>query len=313
MYFLILNLLQVSASCNLYSCKPSTMSFSEGTCVYPSKSSYYLSPCPNSQQCSVAKSGNSTCNNPIPPIPQPSYPGESCITSADCEYGQCENKICIGNHWLEPCTSTSQCHVGLYCLDSICWFQRDEYEECSQDTDCKNNMGCYIKNINNLGYCVKYYSLPEKDWVYNCNNQRSDFCESGNCAGPGGKGVCIDGIKPRYLQTTCKKDSDCIGEGFGWEFYSTCECGYNGKGTMYCQPFLGDYLGVEYLKLLKSWYSSDKISTCHTDRRMSEECMKQWKSYQEYLKALYLWSFFPQIQENDECVRKIYTDYYWEL
>ena len=160
---------------------------------------------------------------------------------------------------------------------------------------------------------MKYYSLGKSEWVFNCNNYFSSFCESGNCGGPGGKGICIDGIKPRYLNPVCKQNSDCVGESFGWEFYGKCSCGYNNKGTQYCQPFLGDYIGTQYIELLKSWYSSDLINTCHTERRIDSQCMINWPSYNLYLKNLYYWRDYPLLQENDECIQAIYTQYYWQL
>ena len=308
---LFLGLLQGVASCSMYSCKPSNMIFSEGTCIYPSGTSYFLSACSNSEVCPVESVKNSTCIAPTPTPQQPSWPGEYCISTQDCEYGNCIDKVCIGKHWLESCNSTSECHVGLFCLNSTCWPQREEFQACQQDTDCKNNMGCYIRRIGRDGYCLTYYSLSQPQWVYNCQGQYSSFCESGNCGGSGVKGICIDGIKPKYLQPKCSVNSDCIGESFGWEFYSTCQCGYNSKGTKYCQPFLGDYIGKQYLQQLKDWYNSDTVNGCHTERRIAPQCMINWANYKSYLNSMYLWRDYPLLQDNDQCVKAIYTQYYW--
>ena len=202
-------------SCSTYSCKPSSLDFTNSTCIYSSNTNVYLSSCPTSTYCPIVSSGNSSCSSIPSPVPQLSYPGESCSSSSDCLYGNCSNSICIANHWLESCDSTSECHVGLFCLNGTCWFQRDQYESCSEDTDCKNSMGCFKYNINEQGMCYPYYSLAVASWVYNCNNHFSQFCSSGNCGGPGGKGVCIDPIKPRYLSSLCDTDADCVGESYG--------------------------------------------------------------------------------------------------
>jgi hypothetical protein len=310
---LIIFLLQEIIACPIYSCKPTNISFSNDTCIYNADSNYFLSICDSSLYCPITGSGNSSCVVPVPaPAPQ-SWPGGPCNSTSDCYTGACINNICIGKHWLEKCNSTSECHLGLFCLNSTCWFQRAANEPCSKDTDCKNNMGCFINKFNKPGVCKPYYSLKTAQWVYNCYSYFSSFCESGNCAGPGGKGVCVDPIKPRYLSSKCRTDSDCLGESFGWEFYSECQCGYNSIGQGYCKPFLGDYLGTEYISMLKSWYNSTDLNNCHTEKRMDSACMSNWKSYKEYLLKYYNWRDYALVQNNDECVKNIYTQYYWDL
>ena len=304
-------------TCPKYSCKPKSMKFSQDTCIYYADDQYYLNTCSSPLWYCLPNHSklNSTCSTP-PPDPKPSlaYPGEPCKKDSDCMYPQCTNKVCVGKRWLEPCKENYECDVGLYCDDNdICWVQKGKDSRCKSDYDCQNNMGCNIFYLDDPGYCNEYYSLKSKQWVFNCQNYESNFCESGNCGGPGGKGVCIDGIKPRYLDPKCNQDEDCPGESFGWQFFSTCECGYNGDGQKYCKAFLGDYLGKLYLDSIKAWYGSAEIKKCHTDRRMSEECMGNWEGYKDYLEKLYRWKNYPQLIGNDKCVKQIFTGYYWDL
>jgi hypothetical protein len=304
----------VLAGCPSVACKPSAMEFAPSTCIYANSTAVYLAVCQSADYCPPVTAGNSTCAAPQPPAPGKAWPGEPCSSNATCITGVCINSTCIGSHWLQPCTDTSQCHVGLFCNNAtVCWPLRKQYGPCSSDYDCQNNMACMKWDNNQQGQCIEMYSLPQQEWVYDCENRLSKFCLSGNCGGPGGKGVCIDGIKPRYLDNECTEDSQCVGESFGWQFYSKCQCGYNAQGTGYCKPFLGDYLGKQYLSALKEWLASEEIQNCHTERRMSEVCMAGWSGYKDYLKKMYLWQDFPLLQNNDACVKEIYTNYYWGI
>ena len=62
---------------------------------------------------------------------------------------------------------------------------------------------------------------------------------------------------------------------------------------------------------LKAWYNSTEITKCHTERRMAKECMANWSDYQKYLNSFYKWKDYPLLQENDDCVKNVYTQYYW--
>lgn len=315
-FYLLFQAHSLDATCPKYSCKPESMIFTPNTCIYSTSDQYYLDPCKTSlPYCKQVSEGNSTCSiSPPPPEPTPAYPGEYCNKDSDCLYPQCINNTCIGKHWLEPCKYNYECNVGLYCdSQNVCWLQKDEYSSCENDYECENNMGCNKWNYEYPGECRRYYTLSNKEWVYNCQNYQSNFCSSGNCGGPGGKGICIDGIKPRYLDPQCEEDEDCPGESFGWQYYSTCECGYNGDGKKYCKAFLGDYIGRLYVDRIKDWYNSAVVRECHTDKRASEECMQKWDGYQDYLKKMYYWMYYPQLMQNDECVKEIYTSFYWNI
>lgn len=301
-------------SCPKYECKPSNMIFSKDTCLYSQGSTNYLSSCSAKEYCPLVTTKNSTCTTSPEPSDNPLYPGETCSKDLDCLSDDCLNQVCVGKPENSTCEESSECDVGLYCSrDFICEAQKDELDYCHKDTDCKNNMGCYKWDYEKHGQCIKYYSLPRKEFVFDCEDNFSLFCESGNCGGPGGKGVCIESIKPRYLLYACESDEDCVGESFGWQFYGECECGLNPTGTAYCKPFLGDYIGLQYLKMIKAWYESSELQKCHTMIRSSVQCLSNWQSYGKYLKALYWWRNYPYLQMNDECVKDMFTYYYWDL
>lgn len=303
-----------SIQCLKYKCKPKSMIFNANTCIYTTSDTAYVSACKDSDYCPKVTQGNSTCILKPPSSDTKNYPGEPCERDSDCIYPNCISKICTGKHWLEKCESSVECHVGLYCnYNKICWVQKEEYSRCTSDSECKNNMGCNFWTYSDEGECRKYFSLSKKEWVFNCENHVSLLCKSGSCGGPGGKGVCIDGIKPRYLDPKCKKDEDCKGESYGWQFYSECECGMNEDGYGYCRPYTGDYLGQLYINSLQSWYNSEEINNCHTDQRSSEKCMKTWDGYEDFQKKYYQWRYYPQLQDNKDCVKNALNSFYWDL
>jgi hypothetical protein len=290
------------------------MIFKPSTCLYIKSSTAYVSSCEDSEYCPKVTQGNSTCILKPTPSEEKGFPGEACSRDRDCLYPNCQKGTCVGKHWLESCEASFECDVGLYCnQEKICWVQKEEYSRCSRDSECKNNMACNFWTRADDGECRRYFSLKNKEWVFNCEDHNSLLCHSGNCGGPGGKGVCIDGIKPRYLDPSCESNEDCPGESYGWQFYSSCDCGLNSKGKGFCRPFLGDYLGKEYIEMVKKWYDSNEIHTCHTDLRESSKCLSKWKDYEKYLVKYYEWRYYAALQENSDCIKKTFNSFYWDL
>jgi hypothetical protein len=76
----------------------------------------------------------------------------------------------------------------------------------------------------------------------------------------------------------------------------------------------GDTEYQKYLQNLKAWITSPGILKCNTFRRFSDECMWQFwdiPTYDEYQYYAMFVAYYPLIQNNDDCILKIYTvDYY---
>lgn len=314
MIILTLISLACGLTCPKYKCKPENLNFEKGTCIYYDNSTYFLETCGRDHYCpAISTPGNSTCTPKENPT-QKSWPGEPCESNSTCAFGYCRNNTCIGKHWLQKCNITDECHVGLFCSKGICWPQFKEDQECTQDTDCLNNMKCWRLDSEPTGRCQRYFSFKKRYRIYDCQNYESDLCESGACIAPGGngKGRCIDKIKPNYLVSSCEENSDCPSKSGDWEFYGNCECGINSEGKRYCKPFLGSEEGTSYLELLKLWYESPEVHKCQTVRRSSLTCKANWEHLDSYIYRELEFKHFPLIQGNDECVKEIYTQKYWE-
>lgn len=185
---------------------------------------------------------------------------------------------------------------------------------CTHDEECVNNAGCYIKPKLAVGVCWEYFTVAKHDWVYDCENYTSKLCESYQCFGSGGNGksVCVDKVEANYLGFECEENSDCPGDNDDWRFYGDCQCGNNGKAQRYCQPFLGDLDGRNYLKWLKAWFLSQDLLKCHTARREASNCIKQWSNYETLLYYYLHYTQYAAVQENDICVQQIYNSQYWD-
>jgi len=251
--FLLIFVRSQYLECPQFTCKPASLPFADDTCIYYDNSTYFLRPCSNGYICPpIYTPGNSTCQlSPIPSLLNTSWPGEPCINNSTCAFGYCENEICVGKHWLENCKSSDECDVGLYCKNKKCWPQLPIYTDgCTYDEECENDAGCFVWASESIGTCVKYFTLPRHDMVFNCHDYMSYFCESGTCVGGGGEGksLCVNKVEARYLGFECDTDSDCPGKNDDWRFYGQCQCSLSHTGKRYCQPFLGDYDGKNYFR-----------------------------------------------------------------
>lgn len=307
-------LLTTGFGCPLYQCREDSIDSIDSTCVFYYENTYYVQPCSPELVCSEWDGSNSTCVEPPSMPPELAYPGEPCKTAKDCAYGLCSNATCAGLSIEEKCKITEECDVGLFCYNNQCVKLRDwTYHTCNSDFDCKNNFGCNTIRTG-IAKCVEYAWKTKGEHIQNCKNYESISCDSGNCLAPGGfgHGVCVDSIKSTYIGNECEEDSDCIGEMNGYFILSKCECGYNLHGKQYCQPFLGDYYGSKYWELFREYVRGDIIHTCHTNRRFSSECMRKWEHYELYKYYYLTHKMYPLIQENDECVKSLFTSEYWD-
>ena len=310
-------------TCPEYTCKNSNLTFVTQQCIFYADHTYYLDTCKNSQvpYCQPTSSDkNITC---IPTPPQKTtgvaWPGEKCQTDSNCAYGACDQGYCNSKTYNQTCSLDDECNPGLFCNLGKCDFQRLQGANCTREEECANSCTCALDSSSGMGKCSRYYYLDPGTPIDVCNNYKSLACKSGLC-GPGKNGfVCSEPVRSKYpTPSKCLSDSKCVSEKDSQSntvFNSTCTCGYNNNGTSYCNLFPGDTEYDRYLSNLGAWYSSQEINNCNTVRRKNFNCIKDHLDYQGYLKLWYYYNqvaYYPAIQENDFCTKKIYNQQYWQ-
>lgn len=299
-----------SKTCNKYSCKPDSMQFSGKDCIAYIQNTFYLKPCSMTDSdyyCPpITSPGNSTCTNPRIPVTK-AYVGEPCSYDEMCYTNNCKNYFCYGFDQGESCADSSECNAGLYCKANVCKNQIPAGGlGCKSDYDCVNSAGC------NFGTCISYLNLKEGSVLDSCPNNYNRLCASTSCTGT----MCLPALtssisKPR----TCSNDENCSSNSWkDFSINSKCRCGFNPSGQSYCDLLPGDIEYQKYLQNLKAWITSPGILKCNTLRRFSDECMWQFWDipiYDEYQYYAMFVANYPLIQNNDDCILKIYTlDYY---
>ena len=99
-------------------------------------------------------------------------PGRSCVYSFSCKSARCKEGVCVGRQKFDFCEDDADCDAGYYCRTQDAWpyasqciKQRDKYEECTSDFQCKNNMFCWYPNkdykVNNQKTCLEIYSQDD--------------------------------------------------------------------------------------------------------------------------------------------------------
>ena len=307
-YFLLLVWVVSGLECSSYRC--SSEYLGEDICILHQNSTYYINPCPEAKYCPPLEVGvRSYCVSHTTPIAY-AWPGESCV-NAPCQYGSCDGQYCQGASHNETCTLNGECNPGLRCHKSYCKALLPKGKSgCESDFDCENDSGC------DKGKCVRYFSKREAEEV-ECNNNRTNICESGACY----KGYCLGYLKnDNPLPALCNTTEDCTSSMYDMpvypiKFYQDCECGYNKEANAYCSLFVGDLHMKNYLSLLKKWLSSLHAKKCNTERRYSLECIKDhWKPqhYEEIHYAKLLVDLYPKLQNNEPCVKKVYTAQFYK-
>lgn len=249
-----------------------------------------------------------------------SYPGEYCKKDQHCLSGDCDtkNKVCRGVKLDGECTGHDECAPGLRCHLDVCKPQLEVGETgCLSYNDCVNHATCHIES-GFSGTCIEFFSLPDGSEVKDCYDNQSYSCSSGSCFKTSHfnhHGVCIDAPKSDHFPQECLGNSDCKGKSKDYEFESVCNCGKNSEGTSYCNPFLGDAPGKNYLHYLKKFFEGKHNSHCNTTRSFTEECVKS-SNYNHKVDLLTYemqFHFYSQYVDNDKCVSEIYNQSYWEV
>ena len=90
-----------------------------------------------------------------------------------------------------------------------------------------------------------------------------------------------------------------------------CECGYNPTGQGYCPQFPGDSAYQTFLESLKAYIQKADLNKCHILNVGLEACGASQEVYDTMVKSRREVDFYPFIQENDECIKSVYTFDYW--
>lgn len=317
---------QVNPSCTRYMCKPANVTMDPNACIHYENSTYYLQSCANRTDgltfCSTDLNDNNDDNFCQSPPAQPnglSWPGEKCVSNSSCTTNYCSelNGLCVGASAREDCSSNADCAGGLFCTGGECMPLQGPGKICSTDFDCANYLGCNRTSIF-YGSCIQYFSVPIGGHVSDCDADSTSYlCASGSCLlqSFNGAGVCIKPIvSTKSLPQSCQSDQDCVGTSGSQTFQSTCECGYNPTGTAYCQPFLGDPAGHDYLYYMSRLISMNVTQQCNTARRFDYGCINSlpitWGKTAIAFNILYL--YYTELQGNDNCIKAVYTTYYWK-
>ena len=309
--------------CQAYGCA-NLNGWESGTCIAYTQgtNSFAINPCDsqsNYPYCDYTKAENSKWRNITcgpTPIVIVRYPGESCKVNTDCLSESCTNFICDGTAQGGACSSSSECDIGLYCVSKDFKFTCQPLIQaynfgCGSDYDCVQYSGCQYTSSGPPGTCIPYFSLAIGQ-VTPCNNGVSLLCSTGACYGSGFTGTCaLAPTSSLPLGTSCNYNGQCNGKNAQRQtFAGTCTCGYNNQGLSYCNPFLGDAPGIAYLKEMKKYYKAGgAVNSCQTTRRFSPDC---YASFSSTFESVYLnFTQMPLFLGNDQCVKSVYTAYYW--
>lgn len=313
---LIFSLLALASSklCPIYQCSGSFQNISSSQCIEKVGFTYSLGTCSEEYYtyCPPNES-DSFCQLPITVSDiNISYIGEPCTFDRNCLNSLCTYKTCSGFNMNSTCSYTSQCNVGLYCLNNTCQSQRSQNEACESDYDCANNLGCF----NSI--CLPYFSFGDGIVVKNCQSGINYLCSSGACGMLlNGSYACIGSNVGLSTPSPvmCLNDGDCLlSQGFAKGYSTGCQCGYNEFGISYCGLAPADNDFVNFIGLVKQWVNGTEIMNCHTYARTDLKCVNQQANYSFATNFTYrylLVNNYSQVQDNDDCVKEIFTSQFW--
>jgi len=316
---LFLALLGAGFACPRYQCGANTDVCAAGD---SNSSSYTISPCEDSSQiCPVPSPyANSTCSDTTTPSNGSKYPSESCSSHSECYTGNCTNSVCLGADSGEECIDGGDCNPGLSCFNYTCAPALQVNQTgCTQETDCVNSATCDLL----AKTCIPYFSAPARKFIgdCDCDSNISRTCASNFCVclqGPNvSKGVCAGSPVSPLLPRPCSSSNDCGAiASDGRTYKSHCTCGYTTYGNSYCSLFPADTPYIQYLSLLQEFIASPKLDTsCNVKGRFSPDCIKKVKGnawYTQYRRAELLVNLYPQLQDNQSCIRQTFTREYWQ-
>ena len=324
MLALVLIQVGLAKDCSSFKCKSSDMLFVEKTCVFyePTQQIHWVSSCQSYQECLfLGTKTNSSCelvrlNKDL------SWPGEPCYKNSDCLHLNCKDHKCQGRQKGNSCYSDSECSPGLYCQESsgLCQRQIPTGEKgCSRNEACANSAYCNFTGSPSNSFCVQAMSVFPGHRVAQCNANFSAMCQNLLCKEDTEGGVCAGKVwSSKSLPVVCNRDEDCVSVADAFlnsKFQGTCECGYNAEALAYCELFPGDEPYIKFLDSYKKWFSSHEIKLCNSARaRGITKCMESYySSYLELAYSYYSAYLYPQLQNNDLCMKKVVTSAYYKV
>lgn len=305
-------------ACPRYLCTDSTTGWQSDQCIlydkdiahFMEEEELHIKLCPEHYSCPSNRLLNATCTEERPM----KYPGDYCHYNTNCTSYVCSDHRCGGGRGLNDyCSNMYECMPGMYCeVESLsCQKTKTENQVCYTSYACDTMLTC------NLGVCVKMYSLNTgsktdvvKGYGYAeaCSTGFADKNEVGDY-------VCTTAPTGSSKAVTCEAGSSCFST--DGKYSRPCVCGYNSDGTAYCPEFEGD---THLQKAIKAFKSLPLVSTeCNSFSRNSVECFSNAEdkhyldTYFEYMTNKTMYQYFPYLQNNPGCVKKVYTKYYWEL
>ncbi|CAG9335770.1 unnamed protein product [Blepharisma stoltei] len=318
--------------CANYTCKPSSMQFTNTTCAFYDNSGeqpvFYAHKCQSVKApfCYTSFIGNSTCiRSPTAPL-HTAWPGEKCSYTEDCSshavHG-CLNGVCQGSELNESCLTHDDCNPGLRCLNQTCQPQLPVGGVgCSTDNDCVNGAGCNpsFDNPSQHSACYPYFSISNHFPVGDCSAINTNFlCNSGICQTYGTVYECMNPVKSPTLPNKCQSGFDCLSTQDPYfkqsQLIGQCVCGYNKDAQSYCSLFPGDDLAQKAMKSLVKWIQSTGIQKCNTNRRFNSACIQDYWGKRDYIDYMYYslsYQLYPLLVDAEDCVQQTFLAGYYQ-
>ena len=299
--------------CPTYSCADSPLTGNLCVEYVDTSDEYLLQECKSTQVCDaeINQQANVTCT-PAPPPSHPKFPGSPCQSPSDCpSLNTCVKSVCHGGTQGSPCTVESTCDIGFVCYrpggQAYCNKQLDFGDHCSgyiDDTLCRNDAVC------GLYTCVPWFSLDNGQ--YTISAYAAYACKSGFYRMLDWTSeivLCEEAPRspPEQMPIACTPGSTCYSA--DGRYGLPCECGFNGQGAAYCPLFPGDDQYRQYLGLLQQY--STGLAACAFIAIGETQCGATTQLWEALNKASVSVAFWGMNEGNDECVKAIYTEAYW--
>lgn len=306
-------------SCPRYVCTHDDSDWQQNQCILYDKEithfieeeELYIKMCPDTFICPSNRLLNATCIEERPS----KYPGDYCNHNKNCTSYVCTEDRCGGGKGInEYCSNMYECMSGMYCdVESLsCQETKTIDQICYTSYACDSMLTC------NLGKCVRMYSLEigsKTDVVKGYGY--AEACESGFAqSDDSGEFVCANPPKsPEGGPFECDPGSLCYSD--DGQHSRPCTCGYNEDGIAYCPEFEGDTHLQKAITLFRSLPFAHTV--CNSFSRNSVECLigsgnkNHMDTYFEYMTNKTMYQYFPYLQNNSDCVKEVYTSYFWGL
>ena len=300
----------VTLTCQKYGCGNWTNS---GVCLQTNSTNVSILPCANPLVCNTT---SGLCAAHAIPVVKPGWPGEPCSSSGTCAFGTCNTQSkCQGADVGGPCTQSDQCDPGLMCNNTgyCAPLMPAGTLGCRSTYDCDYFSVCNKTFSQTNGTCISSGVVQLGQTVADCNNSFSLLCETNTCIPTNITqllGRCSVALSSVYnMPIGCNQNSDCVGSDGTSYYVGTCQCGMNALGLAFCSPFWGDIPGLTLRDTMTLVYGhSDR---CNTVRRYTNACFNVTGNLNKMKVAAFGFYNYALLQENDQCIKTVFTATYW--